>query len=149
MYKELLNNLKVEEIKKIIKVYNLHTEINMTKKTKAELIEELIKHTKLDDKKRIVLKKGLVSKVFKHSNISKKETNKMDDAISKLKTLDTNYNNQMTKLLTKLNKMADTGTDEEYNKLEAKIKDKEQKYTKKYNAHIKKIDALQKKKLKK
>lgn len=61
MYREYLETLKLNQIKALIKLYSLHTKIIITKRSRSELIEDLIKHTNLKDNK-IVLKKGLVAK---------------------------------------------------------------------------------------
>lgn len=64
MYREYLETLNLKQIKTLIRLYNLHTKIVVTKKVRSELIEELIKHTDLKENK-IVLKKGLVVKTDK------------------------------------------------------------------------------------
>tara|TARA_R110001606_G_C15241498_1_gene636303 strand:+ start:76 stop:927 length:852 start_codon:yes stop_codon:yes gene_type:complete len=44
MTKAILQSLKVEELKTIIRSYNLHTKIMMTKRTKSQLVDDLDKH---------------------------------------------------------------------------------------------------------
>jgi hypothetical protein len=54
-YKKMLNSLDVKGLKGFVKQYMGHLKITVSKKTKAELIEHIMKHTELKNNK-VVLK---------------------------------------------------------------------------------------------
>ena len=62
-YEDFLRKLNITQIKFIIKQYKLNTKIVVGKKKREELIQELLKHTDLDEKgENIILKEGEVIK---------------------------------------------------------------------------------------
>lgn len=54
-YKSKLNLLNVNQLKKLIRTYDLQTKIVMSKRKKEELIADILKHTELQDGK-VILK---------------------------------------------------------------------------------------------
>ena len=77
MTKAILQSLKVEELKTIIRSYNLHTKIKMTKRTKADLVDDLDKHVYFDNGD-IKLKSGNITSINKVDNTIKDKQDKKD-----------------------------------------------------------------------
>lgn len=73
MFEDILNKLTLVEIKDLIKTYNLHTRITMTKnkkpKTKADLIREILLHADYKDN-HIVLKEVKFEKHFEVDRVN-------------------------------------------------------------------------------
>jgi hypothetical protein len=73
MFEEILKKLTVTEIKDLIKTYNLHTRITMTKnkkpKTKADLIKEILLHADYKDN-HVVLKDVKFEKNFEVDRVN-------------------------------------------------------------------------------
>jgi len=77
MTKAILQSLKVEELKTIIRSYNLHTKIKMTKRTKADLVDDLDKHVYFDNGD-IKLKSGNITSINKVDKTIKDKQDKKD-----------------------------------------------------------------------
>ena len=77
MTKAILRSLKVEELKTIIRSYNLHTKIKMTKRTKADLVDDLDKHVYFDNGD-IKLKSGNITSINKVDKTIKDKQDKKD-----------------------------------------------------------------------
>ena len=77
MTKAILQSLKVEELKTIIRSYNLHTKIKMTKRTKADLVDDLDKHVYFDNGY-IKLKSGNITSINKVDKTIKDKQDKKD-----------------------------------------------------------------------
>jgi Glu-tRNA(Gln) amidotransferase subunit E-like FAD-binding protein len=81
-YEYFLRKLNITQIKFIIKMYNLNSKIVVSKKKRDELIEELLKHTTLDDKGETIILKN--HEIVKKSNIPNYDKNAGD--LTKLTT---------------------------------------------------------------
>jgi hypothetical protein len=66
-YEYFLRKLNITQIKFIIKMYNLNSKIVVSKKTRDDLIQELLKHTTLDDKGETIILKN--NDIVKKSDI--------------------------------------------------------------------------------
>ena len=77
MTKAILQSLKVEELKTIIRSYNLHTKIMMTKRTKSQLVDDLDKHVYFDGAD-IKLKSGNITSIDKVDKTIKDKKDKKD-----------------------------------------------------------------------
>lgn len=69
-YKNYLNSLTITNIKKICSHFNKHIKIVVSKKTKDELIEHLIKHTQKDRSGNITIKQEYLDNI-KNMNLKK------------------------------------------------------------------------------
>ena len=65
VYQNVLNSLTVKELKQIIRDYMSHLRITMSKKSKQQLIDHIIEHTKINDKGEIKNKVYLVHTIPK------------------------------------------------------------------------------------
>lgn len=74
--KDILNSLKVEHIKKIIKIFNLETRIKVSGRKKSELIDDLIKHTTKSELNTVLTKLNTEMKALKKSYANEKEKSK-------------------------------------------------------------------------
>lgn len=70
MSKDKLNKLKVEDLKNIIRSYNLHTKIKMSKRKKEDLINDLDKHIFFEGET-IKLKQIVIKEIIKAVNENK------------------------------------------------------------------------------
>ena len=77
MTKAILQSLKVEELKTIIRSYNLHTKIMMTKRTKTQLVDDLDKHVYFDGAD-IKLKSGNITSIDKVDKTIKDKKDKKE-----------------------------------------------------------------------
>lgn len=77
-YKNFLNSLSLNAIKKFIKTYMAHVKIVMTRKGKDELIKHIMKHTQLKGDK-IVLKKASFDMPEEEEKEQDKEEDKEED----------------------------------------------------------------------
>jgi hypothetical protein len=80
IYKNLLNNLDIKTLKKLISVYMKHVKITISKKTKNELIEHILKHTELKDNK-IISKNIEFIGPYKDINQNKTDIKKYVDSL--------------------------------------------------------------------
>ena len=77
-YDALLNKLKVNELKELIKAHITHVKVHVSKKKKEDLIKELKKHTKYVNNE-IVLKESSAKK-SKKKEVCEHEESEMSES---------------------------------------------------------------------
>jgi hypothetical protein len=114
IYDDFLRRLNITQLKHIVKKYNLHTKIKVAKKTRDELIKELLKHTEFDDEQQTIIVKELDMGIIEKNDIpnykSISDLNKLTTAVLEdlykeyIKLNDTNMAENISKILGKREK---------------------------------------------